>query len=149
MAKRKEKNKAIRSFTEKIKKPGIIQEFKDFAIRGNMIDMAVGVVIGAAFTTLIKSFVENILTPIIGAVTAHQNFDKLQLKIGSVDFTYGTFIQVFINFILTALAVFLFVKIISAFRRKKDDEGEPEAPTETDLLIEIRDLLKEKDHKDA
>jgi large conductance mechanosensitive channel len=138
------KDKIKKTLRDKIKKPGIIQEFKDFAIRGNMIDMAVGVVIGAAFTALIKAFVENILTPIIGAATANQNFENLKLQIGSVDFTYGNFIQAFINFILTALAVFLFVKIISAFRRKKDAEGEPEAPTETDVLIEIRDLLKEQ-----
>jgi large conductance mechanosensitive channel len=136
------KEKSSTSIAERIKKPGIIQEFKDFAIRGNMIDMAVGVVIGGAFTALIKSFVDNILTPVIGAATAGQNFENLQLKIGSVDFTYGTFIQAFINFILTALAVFLFVKIINSFRRKKDEDGEPEAPTEADLLTEIRDLLK-------
>jgi large conductance mechanosensitive channel len=140
------KENVAKAIAEKIRKPGIIQEFKDFAIKGNMIDMAVGVVIGAAFTALIKSFVDNILTPVIGAVTAGQNFENLQLKIGSVDFTYGSFIQAFINFILTALAVFIFVKIISSFRRKKDEDGEPEDPTETDLLIEIRDLLKEQNN---
>jgi large conductance mechanosensitive channel len=138
-----------KNIVDKIKKPGIIQEFKEFAIRGNMIDMAVGVVIGAAFSSFIKSFVDNILTPIIGAATANQNFEYLKLKIGDVDFTYGNFIQAFVNFILTALAVFIFVKIISAFRRKKDENGEPEAPTETDLLIEIRDLLAKNAERDV
>jgi large conductance mechanosensitive channel len=126
------------------KRKGIIAEFREFALRGNVVDMAVGVVLGAAFNAIVQALVNNIIMPIIGGLTAGVDFSKLAVKIGSVDLTYGAFISAVLNFFLVALAVFFLVKVINKVRSlsSAEEKEEPAGPTEVELLTEIRDLLK-------
>ncbi|MDR0875551.1 MAG: large-conductance mechanosensitive channel protein MscL [Clostridiales Family XIII bacterium] len=123
------------------KAKGFVGEFKEFIMRGNVVDMAVGVVIGAAFKSIIDALVANVINPIIGLATGGVDFSKLSVTIGG-DLTigYGAFIQTIISFVLIAFVVFLMVKAINGFRKKQDDA--PAAPSELDVLTEIRDLLK-------
>lgn len=122
-------------------KRGVIQEFKEFAIKGNMVDLAVGLVIGAAFNSVIQSLVGGIIMPLAGLVTLGEDFTGFKYQISPDQaLEYGTFIQNLINFFVIALAVFIVVKIINKIRSPKQDE--PAAPTETELLTEIRDLMK-------
>ncbi len=122
-----------------------IQEFKTFALRGNALDLAVGVVVGAAFTAVTNSVVTDLLTPPIGILIGGVNFSELMIPLGEgVGIMYGHFIQVIINFIITAFALFLLVKFINKFLRKAEQEPKAPAPKSPDvvLLEEIRDLLK-------
>jgi large conductance mechanosensitive channel len=116
-----------------------VKEFKEFISRGNVLDLAVGVVIGIAFTTMVNSFVNDILTAFIGAVVGKPNFDDLTLDIGSGVIRYGAFLTAVVNFLIVAFALFLVVKAFNGFRRKEDQEPEH---TEKDVLVEIRDLLR-------
>ncbi len=118
----------------------MIQEFKDFINRGNVIDLAVAVVIGAAFGTVIASFVDDILMQIVAAIFGQPNFNQLTMDLGDSVIRYGRFLTAFINFVFIALAVFLVVK---AYNAMKDDDEDDE-PTEVDLLTEIRDTLRSR-----
>lgn len=130
-----------------------IQEFKEFAMRGNVIDLAVGVIIGGAFGKITTSLVTNIITPVLSAITGKINLGDLALKIpdafGGADIViaYGAFLQNVLDFVITALVIFLMIKLMNKLRQKKDDApAEPEVPVlskEEELLTEIRDLLKE------
>lgn len=138
----------------------LIKEFKDFAIKGNAVDMAVGVIIGAAFGKIITSIVNDIIMPpigwLIGGVsftdlkwTLPQRFDSAGNALELVTVNYGNFIQTFIDFLIVAFCVFLMVKAIMSLSRKKAEEpAAPPAPpapsAEEKLLTEIRDLLKKK-----
>lgn len=122
-----------------------IKEFKTFALRGNALDLAIGVVIGAAFTAITNSVVTDLLTPPLGVLIGGVDFSELMIPLApEVGIMYGHFIQVTINFIITAFALFLLVKFVNKFLRKA--EAEPKAvPVKTPdvvLLEEIRDLLK-------
>jgi large conductance mechanosensitive channel len=135
------------------KKPGIVEEFKKFIARGNVIDMAVGVIVGSAFTAIVNSLVTDIITPLLGTVLAGINFESLKITIpwgGQPVITVGLFINAVINFLLTAICVFMLVKAINAVTRKK--EAAPPAPPkpseEVLLLREIRDLLKDQQSKE-
>lgn len=132
-------------------KKSILTEFKEFISRGNVLDMAVGVIVGGAFTAIVNSLVNDIFTPFLGMILAGINFDSLGVTIpwGNQPYiNFGSFIQSVVSFLLTALCVFLLVKAINSFRRKKEEpepEPEPEAPpapTAEELLTEIRDLLQ-------
>jgi large conductance mechanosensitive channel len=125
---------------------GILNEFKTFALRGNVIDLAVGIVIGAAFTSIVNAFVNDLIMPFIGFITAGTDFNKLYLKLGDATIAYGNFIQTIVNFFVIAVAVFLMVKVINLLRRGKPDDSPEavEAAAEEKLLTEIRDLLKEQ-----
>ncbi len=142
-------------------KKSFIQEFKDFISKGNVIDMAVGIIIGSSFTAIVQSLVNDLLMPVIGLVIGGVNFADLKIvlkpgteEIAEVAFKYGAFIQNIINFLLIAVVVFTMVKTINKMRemaRKKEEEeaaapAEPEAPAEPSedilLLREIRDSLK-------
>lgn len=139
----------------------ILQEFKQFAMRGNVVDMAVGVIIGGAFGKIVSSIVSDIIMPPIGLLVGGVNFSDLSWtlkeatiengeEIAAVTLNYGNFIQVVIDFIILAFAVFLMVKAMNASKRKKEEEkaAEPPAPpADVQLLAEIRDLLKEKKEK--
>jgi large conductance mechanosensitive channel len=116
-----------------------VREFKEFISRGNVLDLAVGIVIGLAFTTVINSFVNDVLNAFIGAIVGKPNFDNLTLTIGNGVIRYGAFLTAVVNFVIVAFALFLVVKAFNAFRRK--EESEPKS-TEKDVLLEIRDLLK-------
>lgn len=123
-----------------------VQEFKAFAMRGNVVDLAVAVVIGTAFGKIVSSLVENIVTPIIGVVLGGVNFTTLSFTMGKAVVTYGVFIQSVFDFIVIALAVFVAIKALSKLQKK--EEAAPEAekvvePTEeVKLLREIRDSLR-------
>ncbi len=119
--------------------PGFVKEFKEFISRGSVVDLAVGIVIGAAFTTVVNSFVRDVLTAIVGAVFGKPNFDGLSLAIGQGVVHYGRFITSVINFVLIGFALFLVVKAVNRMHRQNDQAP---ALTEKDLLIEIRDALQ-------
>jgi large conductance mechanosensitive channel len=124
---------------------GIAREFKDFIARGNVIDLAIAVVIGVAFGALVASFVENLLTPLIAAIFGKQDFSQLTFTINGSTFKYGAFINALITFVTVAAAVFLFVvKPINAMRerQKTGEEAAPEPSDEVKLLTEIRDELR-------
>lgn len=131
----------------------LLKEFKEFAMKGNVLDLAIGVVIGGAFGKIVTSLVGDIIMPIVGLLTGGIDFTSLKQPVkgfhGTVTFNYGSFIQNVIDFLIVAFSIFLFIKLINSFKRKKKDEKEPEAPKPSDevlLLQEIRDLLKEKEH---
>ena len=122
----------------------IIGEFKEFALRGNVMDMAVGVVIGAAFSDIINSLVSDIIMPVIGLFTGNYNFSDLAVRLSEDNaITYGAFIEAVLSFVLIAIVLFLIIKFFNKLRKeeKEKEEEEPE-PTEVELLTEIRDLLK-------
>lgn len=125
-------------------------EFKEFIMRGNVVDMAVGVVVGGAFREIITSLVENIITPLIGLLIGRVNLAQLGITVSEdVKIMYGAFLQSIINFLIIAFSIFCVVKFINImhdkFLTKKIEEEEVDAgPTQEALLAEIRDLLKEQ-----
>lgn len=131
---------------------GFISEFKEFAMKGNVMDMAVGVIIGGAFGKIVSSLVDDILMPLVGMITGNVDFTALSYQIGEGEgaavLKYGTFIQNTVDFLIVAFCIFLMLKGINKFNRKKKEPApEPEAPagpTQEELLAEIRDLLKKK-----
>lgn len=124
----------------------IIKEFKEFAIRGNVIDLAVGVVIGGAFGKIVTSFVDNILMPPIGFALGGTNFNDLKYILNeTTSISYGAFIQSIIDFIIIAFAIFMMIKAINSLKKKEEKEEEVSTEsTQESLLAEIRDLLKDK-----
>jgi large conductance mechanosensitive channel len=120
-----------------------IGEFKSFAMKGNVMDLAVGVIIGGAFGKIITSLVDNVIMPIVGIILGGKNFSSLALTVGDAKITYGLFIAAAIDFIIIALVLFAMIKIMNRAMRKKAVEPVPvEKPAEVQLLEEIRDLLK-------
>lgn len=126
----------------------LVKEFKEFISRGNVVDLAVGVIIGAAFGKIVSSFVSDILMPPIGLIVGGINFSHLSVVLKDstppVTFNYGNFIQVSIDFIIIAFAIFLFVKTFNSMKRKEKAAPPPNPTGEEVLLAEIRDLLKAK-----
>jgi large conductance mechanosensitive channel len=122
----------------------MIKEFKEFILRGNVLDLAVAVIIGAAFTAIINSLVNDIIMPIIGLILGGIDFTSLAYQVGDATITYGNFIQAIINFLLVALVLFLIIRSINRFNRKEEaaPPPPPEPTTEERLLTEIRDLLR-------
>ncbi len=124
------------------------EEFKAFISRGNVIDMAVGIIVGSAFTAIVNSLVKDVITPLIGLLTGGLlNFSNLHFTLWGVLVPYGNFIQAVISFIIIAFVVFCMIKLISLFQKKKEEapaeEPAPEEPSEEVLLLrEIRDSLK-------
>ena len=130
---------------------GFIKEFKEFAMKGNVMDMAVGVIIGGAFGKIVSSLVDDVLMPCIGMITGNVNLADLAFKIGEGEgaavLKYGNFIQNTVDFIIVAFCIFLMLKGINKMNRKKAEPEAPAAPagpTQEELLAEIRDLLKQK-----
>lgn len=124
-----------------------LSEFKEFIARGNVVDLAVGVIIGAAFGKIVSSVVNDILMPIIGIVIGGIDFSNLNIKVGNAVITYGNFIQNVIDFLIIAICIFLFVKIVERFTKKEEEkveEIEDKKDEQIALLEEIRDLLKDK-----
>jgi large conductance mechanosensitive channel len=125
---------------------GFIEEFKAFAMKGNVIDLAVAVVIGAAFGKIVSSLVANIITPIIGLLMGGIDFSGLAYTIGDAEVTYGVFIQSTIDFIIVAFVIFLVVKGINSLQKKEEEKPEEEKVVEPSdevkLLREIRDSLR-------
>ena len=124
---------------------GFVKEFKEFAMKGNVMDMAVGVIIGGAFGKIVSSLVDDVLMPVIGMITGGVDFNGLVAKVGDATVKYGTFIQNIIDFLIIALCIFLMIKAMNKLNKKKEEEPapeEPKGPTQEELLAEIRDLLK-------
>jgi large conductance mechanosensitive channel len=119
-----------------------VREFREFAMRGNIVDLAVAVVIGAAFGKIVGSLVEDIVMPAIGAI-GRVDFKDLMIQVGDAKILYGKFIQTCVDFMLIALAIFLAIKALNHLRRK--EEQKPAAPPRQEVLLEeIRDLLRRK-----
>ena len=124
----------------------MLSEFKDFIAKGNVMDMAVGIIIGAAFTAIVTSLVEDLINPIIGVFMGGVDFAGLTATVGEATFTYGNFIMAIINFLIIAFVVFMLVryvnKVKAAAESPKEEAPEEDAgPSEIDLLKEIRDSL--------
>lgn len=141
---------------------GFVKEFKEFAVKGNVMDMAVGVIIGGAFGKIVTSLVEDVIMPLVSVATGGVDFTNLFVNLGegtfktlaeakeagAAVFAYGQFIQNILDFIIIALCVFFMVKGINKMKKKKEEapapEAAPEPSAEEKLLTEIRDLLKNK-----
>ena len=139
---------------------GFIKEFKEFAVKGNVMDMAVGVIIGGAFGKIVTSLVNDVLMPVISTLTGGIDFTNLFVTLGDGDFktlaaaqeagaavlAYGQFIQNIIDFVIIAFCIFLMIKGMNKLNRKKEEPApeEPKGPTQEELLAEIRDLLKKQ-----
>jgi large conductance mechanosensitive channel len=122
----------------------ILREFRDFAVKGNVVDLAVGVIIGAAFGKIVASLVEDIVMPGIGAV-GRVDFKTLMLEVGDARILYGKFIQTCVDFGIIALSIFFAVKLINYLRRKDEHQPPAATPPRQELLLEeIRDLLKRR-----
>lgn len=123
-----------------------LQEFKAFAMRGNVMDLAVGVIVGGAFSAITTSLINDIIMPFIGIFVSQASFADLTLQVGGAVIAYGNFIQAVINFLIMALVVFCMVKAVNRLSRKKEEAPPPPpAPSaEEQLLTEIRDLLREQ-----
>ena len=128
----------------------MLEDFRNFISRGSFIDLPIGVIIGAAFTAIINSLVDDIFMPIIGGILGGVNFESLAFQVGDATINYGMFIQAVVNFFLIALLLFFAMRALLAFEKEVDAdakdgvEEEPELPEDIQLLTEIRDLLKEK-----
>ena len=124
----------------------MIKEFREFIMRGNVIDLAVAVIIGTAFTAIVNSLVNDIIMPIIGAILGGVDFTSLAITIGDAAITYGNFIQAIINFLLIAVVLFLIIRSINRMNRQPAAApAAPPAPTNEELLLrEIRDLLRDR-----
>jgi large conductance mechanosensitive channel len=138
----------------------MLKEFKDFAVKGNVVDMGVGIVIGAAFTTIVKSFVADIINPIIGVISGGVDFSNLFINLGDGEFAslaaaqeagaptinYGLFINAIISFLIVAWVLFLVVKGVNEMKRKEEEApAAPAAPPKSEVLLEeIRDLLRKQ-----
>ncbi|MBQ2692280.1 MAG: large-conductance mechanosensitive channel protein MscL [Clostridia bacterium] len=133
-------------------------EFKKFAFKGNVIDMAVGVIIGGAFGKIVTSLVNDLIMPIIGILVGKVNFTDLKIVLSEAEMnaageivkaetaiTYGNFLQTVVDFLLVAISIFVFVRIMNKTKKKEEPAPEPpKGPTTEELLAEIRDLLAEK-----
>jgi large conductance mechanosensitive channel protein len=126
----------------------LFKEFKEFISKGNVLDLAVGVIVGGAFGKIVTSLVDDIIMPIIGLIIGGIDFSGLSLKIGEATVKYGMFIQNIVNFLIIAFSIFLVVKAVNKMRRikpeKEEPPVEPKKSNEEILLTEIRDLLKNK-----
>ena len=139
--KKDNKNKEKIKITNNIKKE--VNEFKTFISRGNVVDMAIGVIIGGAFGKIVSSLVNDILMPLIGIVLGGLDFSSLSIKINDATIAYGNFIQTIVDFLIIAFCIFVMIKIFEKFKTKEEKKKEESVKSsEVILLEEIRDLLK-------
>ncbi|WP_334333585.1 MULTISPECIES: large-conductance mechanosensitive channel protein MscL [unclassified Companilactobacillus] len=126
----------------------MIKEFKDFISRGNVLDLAVGVIMGAAFTSIVQSLVSNLINPLIGLFLGKINLSNLTFEVGDATFKYGTFIESIINFLIIAFVVFLLVKVMNKIIKTRQEEVEEEEDDKQEEMImylkKISELLDEK-----
>lgn len=126
----------------------MLKEFKKFISRGNVLDMAIGVIIGGAFGKIVTSIVNDLLMPLIGIILGGLDFTGLYLKIGDATILYGSFIQNVVDFLIVAACIFIIMKLLNKFTHKSQEEKKTEEKNEDiKLLEEIRDLLKEKNRR--
>lgn len=124
-----------------------LKEFKEFISKGNVVDLAVGVIIGSAFGKIVTSIVNDILMPLIGVIIGGHDFTNLSIEVGDATIRYGTFIQNVIDFFIVALCIFMFVKVINVFNKKEEEKVEIKKDEQIIILEEIRDLLKKQNNK--
>jgi large conductance mechanosensitive channel len=122
----------------------IAREFREFAMKGNVVDLAVAVIIGAAFGKIVASLVSDIIMPLVGTVMGGLDFSGLMVEIGSAKILYGKFIQTCLDFVIIAWSIFVAVKVINRLKRAEPPPAPPTPPREEQLLTEIRDLLKQQ-----
>ena len=124
----------------------MIKEFKEFINKGNVMDMAVGVIIGGAFGAIITSLVNDIIMPLVGIITGGVDVSNLSVKVGDATLAYGNFIQAIINFLIIALVIFFIVKAVNKLTRKKEEKKEekPAKSEEVKILEDIRNLLRKQ-----
>ena len=122
----------------------MVKEFKEFISRGNMMDLAVVVIIGAAFTAIVNSLVKDLINPLIGLFIGKIDLSNLKFTIGEATFKYGSFLNAVINFLIIALVVFFLIKLVNKITPKKEVEEDPAPTNEEIYLRQIRDLLQEK-----
>ena len=121
----------------------MLSEFKKFALKGNVLDLAVGVVIGGAFGKIVASLVADLIMPIVGLLLGGVDFSNLSFTYGDAIIKYGSFLQTVVDFFIIAFSIFLFIRLISRFKKKEEvTESAPVIDTKEELLTEIRDLLK-------
>ena len=124
----------------------IISEFKEFISKGNVLDMAVGVIIGGAFSKIVSSLVNDVMMPLIGIIIGGHDFTNLSIKVGNAKIMYGSFLQNVVDFLIVAFCLFTVIKIINRFKKKQEKNENKEkikTPSEEVILLsEIRDLLK-------
>ena len=122
------------------------KEFKAFALKGNVLDLAIGVIIGAAFGKIVSSLVDDILMPLLGFLLGGLDLTQLEFPFGDAILKYGVFLQTVIDFLIVAFSIFLFIRGLNRFKRKEEiTASEPPAPSKEELLLtEIRDLLKQR-----
>ena len=120
-----------------------VKEFREFAVKGNVVDLAVGVIIGAAFGKIVASAVEDVVMPVVGTLLGGLNFSTLAVQIGGATLKYGKFIQTCVDFLIIAAAIFFAVKLINRLKREEEKPATPPVPPRQEVLLEeIRDLLK-------
>lgn len=124
----------------------MLQEFKKFMLRGNVLDLAVAVVIGGAFNKIVTSLVENIIMPLVGIILGGRSFENLALEVGEASVKYGAFIQSIVDFVIIGASLFVIVKSFEKLQKKKEEAPAPApAPSNEEVILaEIRDLLKQK-----
>ncbi|MEJ9219199.1 MULTISPECIES: large conductance mechanosensitive channel protein MscL [Paenibacillus] len=124
----------------------MLKEFKTFALKGNVLDLAIGVIIGAAFGKIVSSLVSDIIMPVIGLLLGGVDFSGLKATIGDATLTYGVFLQTVVDFLIVSFSIFLFIRMLNRFKQKEEEKPEePPAPSKEELLLaEIRDLLKQQ-----
>ncbi|MCI2254043.1 large conductance mechanosensitive channel protein MscL [Domibacillus sp. DTU_2020_1001157_1_SI_ALB_TIR_016] len=122
----------------------MLKEFKSFAMRGNVMDLAVGVILGAAFGKIVSSLVADVIMPLVGLLVGGIDFSGLSFTFGKAEVKYGIFIQTVVDFVIISFSIFLFVKLFNKLytKEKKEEEALPSLTKEEELLTEIRDLLK-------
>lgn len=121
------------------------KEFKEFIAKGDVMSMAIGIIIGSAFTAIVTSVVNDIITPMMGLIMGGIDFKSIMIEVGDAQILVGNFLQAVINFLITAFVLFLVVKMLNQLKRKPKEEpapAEPVIPEDVKLLTEIRDLLK-------
>jgi large conductance mechanosensitive channel len=121
---------------------GMLKEFKEFAVKGNVMDLAIGVVLGTAFGAIVGAMVDNIIMPIVGMITGGMDFNSLAIKVGSAELKYGMAITAIVKFIAIAAFLFMVVKAMNAGKKKEAAAAPPPPPEDITLLREIRDALK-------
>ena len=122
----------------------ILKDFKEFALQGNLIDLAIAVIFGTAFSAIVTSLVDDIIMPLIGILMGGTDFSRLSIEVGSATVMYGAFIQTIVDFIIIAVSIFIALRFILRRKKEEVEEETMEVDAQEQLLVEIRDLLKEK-----
>jgi len=124
----------------------LLKEFKAFALKGNVLDLAIGVIIGAAFGKIVSSLVSDIIMPLIGLLMGGVDLSGLKKTLGNATITYGVFLQTVLDFLIVSFSIFMFIRTLNRFKRKEEAKpDEPPAPSKEEVLLtEIRDLLKQQ-----